>query len=81
MSRTRVRVSYKKFQSRFAYCFVTHCQISFLQVFLHSFNLPKYKVVGLLMVEWLFGLLFLVGSRFFHYMGGSRGSYYEVRTK
>ena len=28
------------------------------QVFLHSFNLPKCIVAGLLMVEWLFSLLF-----------------------
>ena len=28
------------------------------QVFLHSFSLPKCIVVGLLMAEWLFCLLF-----------------------
>ena len=27
-------------------------------MFLHSFNLPKFIVVDLLMVEWLFSLLF-----------------------
>ena len=58
-------LSHKKFQERFAYCFVTHCQISYIkcggkkQLFLHSFNLPKFIVVALLIVQWLFiSLLF-----------------------
>ena len=74
-------MSHKKFQSRFAYCVVTQCQISYIETLKEKSKfscIPKCIVVGLLMVERLFSLLFYCDCvfgeiQFSRYIGGREG--------